>query len=193
MSIFDKIFGSKKKPQEAFPLVDKQEDISADQMFVQKFTDKGGKFLYSDDESEILEFLKQIVQENAWESVHVWDKDLQDKLNVATIKTDENAKVFFTKCEHLIADEGSLLFSSKQLKEERLNQYPLDFIVYASTSQLTLNKDKALASIKFRHKNDIPTNISAIKDYQPEKSDPNFLNYGNNNSKRLYLLLFEDL
>ncbi len=37
------------------------------------------------------------------------------------------------------------------------------------------------------------SNISAVKDYSPYKKDPNFLNYGNTNSKNLYLILFENL
>ena len=38
-----------------------------------------------------------------------------------------------------------------------------------------------------------PTNISSIKSYVPERVDEDFLNYGNNNAKSLYLLLLEDL
>ena len=39
----------------------------------------------------------------------------------------------------------------------------------------------------------LPTNISAVKKYGLTIDDDNFLNYGNNNSKNLYLLLLEDL
>lgn len=192
MNIFDKIFGKKKTVDE--PQVEAyHDDLPPDSYFVEQFKRKGGKFLYTDDASEILSFLKNILEENSWESVACIDKELVDKLNVIDIPSDKNASVFFTKCEHLIVEDGSILFSSKQLKEEKLIQYPLDFIVYATTSQLIRDKDKALTSIKFRYQTNIPTNISAIKDYQPHKTDSNFLNYGNNNSKNLYLLLFEDL
>ena len=71
--------------------------------------------------------------------------------------------------------------------------YPANFIVFATTSQLIKSKDNALSSIKHRFSKAIPSNISAIKDYMPHKKDPNFLNYGNTNSKNLYLLLLEDL
>lgn len=192
MNIFDKIFGKKKPIDE--PIVEAyHDDLPPDSFFVEQFKNKGGKFLYTDDESEILVFLKKVLEENAWESVSCIDKDLQLKLKVTDTDIVQDAPVFFTKCEHLIVEDGSILFSSRQLKEEKLAQYPLDFIVFATTSQLIRDKDKALTSIKYRCQSNIPTNISAIKDYMPNKVDPNFLNYGNTNSKNLYLLLFEDL
>lgn len=193
MNLFDKIFGKKRKV-EYTPIQEvKENNLTPEERFVAHFKTKGGKFLYTDNESEILVFLKNIFAENDWQTAKCFDKDLLKKLKVATIETNKYANVFFTKCEHLLADEGSILFSSNQLKEERLQHHPDHFIVYATTSQLISNKDQALSSIKFRYKSDLPTNISAIKDYQPEKIDPGFLNYGNTNSKHLYLLLFEDL
>lgn len=192
MNIFDRIFGKKKSIEE--PQIEPyQDDIPPDQYFVEQFKHKGGKFLYTDDEQEILLFLKNILEENGWESVFCIDQELQEKLQDAGAELNTGSGIFFTRCEHLIVEDGSILFSSKQLREEKLTEYPLDFIVFATTSQLIRDKDKALASIKFRYQNNIPTNISAIKDYMPHKTDSSFLNYGNNNSKDLYLLLFEDL
>lgn len=192
MSIFDKILGKKTPIKE--PIIEVNHDeLPLDSIFVEKFKSKGGKFLYTENESEILVFIKNILEENNWESVCCHDNDLQNKLKVVDVINDSKSKVLFTKCEHLIIEDGSILFSSEQLKEERLVHYPLNFIVFATTSQLIRNNDKALSSIKNRYASNIPTNISAIKDYLPNKKDPNFLNYGNNNSKNLYLLLLEDL
>lgn len=194
MGLFDNlnIFG-KKKPEKPQQTAKKKSDLTFDQIFVKHFKENGGKFLYTDSPSEVLVFLRNIMSENAWENLNCFDDELLSKLNIADITVNPHSSIFFTKCEHLIADEGSILFSSNQLKEVKLTQYPLDFIVYATTSQLRTNKDQALTSIKFRYKSNIPTNISAVKDYQPDKIDSNFLNYGNANSKNLYLLLFEDL
>ncbi|PID68066.1 MAG: hypothetical protein CR968_03575 [Flavobacteriia bacterium] len=193
MNIFKKIFGLKRKIEYTPQKEAKGTPLPSEDLFVEQFKSKGGKFLYTDDAQEILVFLKNIIKENHWSSVKCFDKELLDKLNVVSIDVDQNASVFFTKCEHLLADEGSILFSSNQIKEEPLRQYPKYFIVYATTSQLIANKDHALTSIKFKYRHNLPTNISAVKDYNPGKSDPGFLNYGNTNAKDLYLLLFEDL
>ena len=68
-----------------------------------------------------------------------------------------------------------------------------DFIVFAKTSQFVRDRGEGLTGIKTNCKESIPTNISAVRKYRIEKEDDNFLNYGNNNSKNLYLLLLEDL
>ncbi|HIP47614.1 MAG TPA: hypothetical protein EYG92_01420 [Lutibacter sp.] len=193
MGIFDKIFGKKKKVQEQDFVKKSNSNLSPDTLFVENFKEKGGKFLYCTSKEEVVEYLHNIFEENNWEHVLCSDSNLDQYLNVVAIPKNENADAFFTTCEHLIAEDGSILFSSNQLQETKLAQYPLNFIVFAKTSQLTLNKDKALTSIKYHFKNEIPSNISAIKDYAPHKKDSNFLNYGNTNSKNLYLLLLEDL
>ncbi len=193
MSVFDKIFGKKEPIQESKSNSEKDIDTAPDTLFVENFKTNGGKFLYCDQQEEVLGFLQNIFKENTWESALCENKNLRENLNILDIPFDEKATVFYTTCEHLIVEDGSILFSSNQLKEVKLTQYPSNFIVFATTSQLIQSKDKALTSIKYRFKKEIPSNISAIKDYMPHKKDPNFLNYGNTNSKNLYLLLFEDL
>ena len=100
---------------------------------------------------------------------------------------------FFTSCEHLIADKGDILLSSNQLKSKKITEFSENFIIYASTSQIVKDTGQGLTGIKTSSKQNLPTNISAIKNYTLKKNDDNFLNYGNSNSKNLYLLLFEDL
>ena len=86
-----------------------------------------------------------------------------------------------------------ILFSSNQLGGKKLKEYPDQFIVYATTSQLVKNTGQALTGIKTNATKSLPTNISAVKNYIINKNDDNFLNYGNSSSKNLYLLLLEDL
>lgn len=193
MGILDKIFGKKTPLEKPKPSPINEDKISADTLFVEQFKATGGKFLYCDKKEEVLEFLQNIFTENAWETAQCVNADLIKNLQVIDIPIDDNASTFYTGCEHLIAEDGSILFSSNQLKETKLMHYPINFIVFATTSQLIKSKDSALSSIKQRFVKEIPSNISAIKDYMPQKKDPNFLNYGNTNSKNLYLLLFEDL
>ena len=100
---------------------------------------------------------------------------------------------FFSTCEHLIADKGDILLSSNQLKSKKITEFSENFIIYASTSQIVKDTGQGLTGIKTNSKQNLPTNISAIKNYTLKKNDDNFLNYGNSNSKNLYLLLFEDL
>ena len=177
--------------------IHKQEvNLSLDDLFVHNFTKKGGKFLYCEKKQEVLENFKKILTENSWKEVCLLDENLFSFLKNQDAKALKNFKEdtpIFTSCEHLIADNGDILFSSNQLGGKKLKEYPDQFIVYATTSQLVKNTGQALTGIKTNATKSLPTNISAVKNYIINKNDDNFLNYGNSSSKNLYLLLLEDL
>jgi L-lactate utilization protein LutC len=194
MSFFKKLFGkTSSKEQEA----KKQEvHLSLDDAFVHHFIDKGGKFLYCVSNDEVIVNLGHIIGENNWKEITCANKDLQKYLTANKVTGTTNfdkAVPFFTTCEHLIADNGDILFSSNQLSTHKIASLTDDFIVFAKTSQLVKDTGQGLTGIKTNCKDDIPTNISAVKNYTLEKEEDNFLNYGNSNAKNLYLLLLEDL
>tara|TARA_R110001592_G_scaffold26361_5_gene98827 strand:+ start:21324 stop:21914 length:591 start_codon:yes stop_codon:yes gene_type:complete len=195
MSFLKKVFKRSKETSEEKSAKQQEVNLSLDDSFVHYFLEKGGKFLYCTKKEEIEFHLQNIIKENNWKELVCLDNNLTkliDKKDV-TIKSDINYSApFFTTCEHLIADNGDVLFSSNQLKSKKLASLSEHFIVYATTSQLVKNTGEGLTGIKTNFKENIPTNISAIKNYSINKKDDNFLNYGNSNSKNLYLLLFED-
>ncbi|WP_334055604.1 hypothetical protein [Polaribacter sp. P097] len=171
-------------------------NLSLDDLFVHNFVNKGGKFLYCTSEADVKTNFANILSENNWNAVQLLNPKLKSIVNQKEVRiaTNTNSDLpAFTTCEHLIADNGDVLFSSKQLKSTKLKDYTNNFIVYATTSQLVKDTGQGLTGIKTKYANNLPTNISSIKNYSTQNVDDNFLNYGNNNSKNLYLLLFEDL
>lgn len=194
MNFFKKLFNIPIKEDKE---VQKQEvELSLDDLFVHNFVEKGGKFLYCIKKTEVTENLKNILQENNWNDVTLLDSSLSSffkKKDVKVKKDFISDTPILSSCEHLIADNGNILFSSNQLKSVKLSEMPNHFIVFAKTSQLVKDMGQGLTGIKINYKENLPTNISAIKNYGIDKNDDNFLNYGNNNSKNLYLLLLEDL
>ncbi len=196
MSFFKKIFGLSSNEPDENDAKKQQVHLSLDDAFVHHFIDKGGKFLYCETSEEVKKNLSQILLENNWTHLTCFDKKLNpflEKSNVTLSSKLEKTIPVFISCEHLIADSGDILFSSNQLKSNKLAAMSENFIVYATTSQLVKNTGEGLTGIKNNCIKNIPTNISAIKNYTIKKDDDNFLNYGNTNSKNLYLLLFEDL
>ena len=168
--------------------------LSLDDLFVHNFLSKGGKFLYCTNKEEVISNLKSILVENSWEQIQLLDPTLLRYINKEIETSERNQELpFFTSCEHLIADKGDILLSSNQLKSKKITEFSENFIIYASTSQIVKDTGQGLTGIKTSSKQNLPTNISAIKNYTLKKNDDNFLNYGNSNSKNLYLLLFEDL
>jgi len=188
MSFLKKLFKSKEATAEN---ADKKPEVklSLDDAFVHHFISKGGKFLYCDSEKEVINNLDQIISENNWEIITCFDKSLKNFLKKSNVNLQEDVditKPLFTSCEHLISDNGDILFSSNQLSTHKLATLTNDFIVFARTSQFVKDTGEGLTGIKTNCKDgSIPTNISAVKKYSLNTDDDNFLNYDNNNSKNL--------
>ncbi len=191
----NKLFNIQLKSSKEKGLENQPVNLSLDDFFVHNFINNGGKFLYCSSEEEALNNLHQIIKENQWYSITCFDDALikfSSTLPVNINQIINKNTPFLTKCEHLISENGSILFSSNQLKEHKLADFSDHFIVYTRASQIVNTTSDGLCGINNRNRGNIPTNIGAIKSFVPMKND-NFLNYGYTNSKNLYLLLVEDL
>ncbi len=193
MSFFKKLFS--KAPSKEEEAKEQEVELSLDDAFVHHFINKGGKFLYCISTKEIEQNLARIIEENNWTEVVCLDSKIAKFIKnskAKAIKEYNNNLPFLTTCEHLISDNGDILFSSNQIGSEKLAQMSKDFIVFAKTSQLVKDTGQGLTGIKTNAKKNIPTNISAVKNYQDNPASDDFLSYGNSNTKNLYLLLLED-
>jgi L-lactate utilization protein LutC len=203
MGLFDKLFGGGKKKvsketAETRGMHMPDLNIPVDEKFTIHFKKNGGKFIYCDSFDEVSEALKNIIEENQWEELpfFVMNPRLEEKFSKSNLNFTEKSKdsnIFFTTCEHLVAQNGSILVCSNQLKEKKLSEVPDNVIVYATTSQLVDTIGEGLKTIKKKYKQGIPANITTIKHFQGTEENANdFLTYGSS-TKHLYLLLMEDL
>ena len=201
-SLFRKFFGTSGDEADN----DKKNDVKSpyapdtslpiDEQFTMHFKNNGGKFIYFENLNEVSENFENILAENDWfeKEVICFDSKLFKLLEENRLSPDGNndrATFFLTSCENLVADEGSILFSSNQLKHFKPNELPTNMIVFATTSQITGTKGDGLRRIKNAHEKNYPTNITTIK-YFEEVKEQDFLHYGSCH-KNLYLLLLEDL
>jgi len=202
MGLFDKLFGGGKKvskeTSETRGVHMPDLNLPIDEKFTIHFKKNGGKFLYCDSYSEVLTALKNIVIENEWQNqpFFVMNPSLEEKFVkkgiTFTSKTTES-EVFFTTCEHLVAQNGSILVCSNQLYEKKLNELPKNIIVFSTTSQLVESIGEGLKIIKKKYGHSIPGNITTLKHFQAGDTEADdFMTYGSS-SKNLYLILLEDL
>lgn len=198
MGIFDKIFGKKK--QDSSEKKDEQgkympkEDIPVDELFTLNFMKNGGKFIYCDSTEEVETNFSDILKENNWNNNNVLCHDavLKAKFKSFNLKYNNQEPAFFlTTCESLIADKGSILISSNQIKEQKLDELPQNFVLFATTSQLKETISEGLRAIKNNKEKQIPSNITTLKHFKSLKEN-DFMTYGSS-TKNLYLLLLEDL
>ena len=200
MNLFKKLFGKKEKTEASENSSDKSsyvpsDDAPIDEKFTYMFNENGGKFLYCLTMDEIFEAFQNILEENliSEKDVYCINQRLGSKFNSTkfNFKEPKNNSFFLTTCESLIAKNGSILFSSNQIKEKKLSELPSKFIVFSTTSQLTDTISEGMRKIKNQSKNLIPSNITTIQDFESKK-EKDFMSYGSS-TKNLYLLLLEDL
>jgi len=200
MSLFKKIFGAvndvsnEERNPDGNPYLPEQQ-LPVDELFMLNFKKNGGKFIYCDNLTEVHEQFLNVLEENDWfecEAMCLEPKlySLLDE-NKLNYTKPVNPKFILASCENLIADEGSILFSSNQIKQNKPNELPANIVIFATTSQILANKSDGLREIKKKYDKDYPTNITTIKYFEKVK-DEDFLHYGSS-AKNLYLLLLEDL
>ncbi|OIQ28150.1 MAG: lactate utilization protein B/C [Bacteroidetes bacterium MedPE-SWsnd-G2] len=202
MSLFRRIFGFKSDNEEEHIKNEERGKympeikLPIDERFTINFKENGGKFLYCENLQEIKESLNAILEENEWSDKKAFVIDdrltaLFEDIDLGFTKSISESTYFLSTCEYLISDDGSLLISSNQIAEKKLQELPTNFIIYATTSQFVESIGEGLKGIKSKNKSKIPTNITTIKHFKTSE-DKNFLSYGSS-SKNLYLLLLEDL
>ena len=176
-----------------------KKDEYIEERFTKNFSENGGKFLYASTREECNDFFQKILDENSWnkKTILCFKKnlinDFFDDINFETNKTNLNSNLLITGCEFLVAKDGSILVSAHQIKSYKIKDIPVNIIVLAKTSQLSETVSKGLEGIRIKYSNNLPSNITSIKNFNCEENEKlNFLTYGTS-SKNLYLILLEDL
>ncbi|HOZ75156.1 MAG TPA: lactate utilization protein B/C [Flavobacterium sp.] len=200
MSLFRKFFGSgndssDEEKESEFNEMKANFSAPADEKFTFNFKKNGGKFLYCENLTEVKDHFEHILEENDWfeSEAACFEPKLFSMLdeNKLSYNNPKDPKFLLASCENLIADEGSILFSSNQIKQHKPNDLPVNIVILATTSQILESKSDGLRAIKKKYDKDYPTNITTIKYFEKAKEE-DFLQYGSA-AKNLYLLLLEDL
>lgn len=197
---WSKLLGKKATPQEVVPEERgphmPAKEVPIEETFAEKFTHRGGKFVYCEQLNDAKEAFADIVKEfpNEIRELLCFDAALAEKLDtgITLTKTNLNAKMMLCNCESLVAYDGSLVVCEHQLGANKISDLPETLIVLAGTRQFSKTVSDALKSIKQRYSDNIPLNITSIKQFKSEVyNDDNYMNYGNG-LKEVYLLLLED-
>jgi L-lactate dehydrogenase complex protein LldG len=192
------------KTDNPFPQVEFDSPVYApledtpDVHFAQAFSKLGGKFVYCEGESDLVETLSAIAAEHDWQDVCCIDPGLQYLLTQAGIpyqsdnESFHETRVGVTGCEFLISRLGSIMISSRQESGRRLNVFPEIHVVIAYTHQLVMDLKDALAGIREKYPNKIPSLISVITGPSRTADIEKTLVMGAHGPKELYVFLTED-
>lgn len=157
-----------------------------------------GKFVFCTDTEDLIQNLKQIVEDEKWETVFCLNEGIQNILLEAEIPFTSSQDDFnqmeaaITTCEFLIARFGSVMVSSAQSAGRQLNVYPPTHIIIAKTSQLVAEISDAITKIQEKYKNNLPSMISLISGPSRTADIEKTLILGAHGPKDLYVFLIDD-
>ena len=163
------------KVQQPFANIDNQSNIYAnnhqglEMQFAQAFTELGGHFVYCENQKELVDNLRNLIDERGWKNLICWDEKMmnlfqennfQQIQNHKTIDKTEPSDAGITGCEFLIARTGTVTLSSRQESGRVLAIFPPHHIVVAYSNQLVGDMKDAIQQIKTKYPTQLPSLIN---------------------------------
>tara|TARA_B100001559_G_C16225007_1_gene495156 strand:+ start:122 stop:700 length:579 start_codon:yes stop_codon:yes gene_type:complete len=158
-------FFSKKKIPTANQFEISENDPS-DVIFAKNLNNSGGKFFYCKNEKKIKTTLDKLLSHLKISHLYCIDEKIQKKLHDLNISfessNEDECQGVITSCEHIIADQGKVLLSSKQIKNKKPSNFPNELIIISYTSQIVLRINDAMRAITKKYSKKTPSNITTI-------------------------------
>lgn len=168
-------------------------------VFAQQFTQVAGKFVFCEDEIELVENFLALVEKLSMNKIYAWEEPVQKILGnygVPFFRGDKdfvNAEIGVTLCEALIARNGSILISNANLSGRRLSIFPHVHVVIAYTSQLLSDIADGMRLIKTKYSSEaLPSMISLITGPSRTADIEKTLVLGAHGPKEIYVFLLDD-
>jgi L-lactate dehydrogenase complex protein LldG len=141
--------------------------LSDEENFAAAFIDSGGKFIFCDNEQQLLENIYTLNESRGWKEIICTEPRLLQLFqnnNMPLIKSigegSEATDACITGCEAVIARTGSIVFSSRQFMGRSSTVFYPAHIVVAYANQVSEDIAPALELMKKRYKGDLPSMIN---------------------------------
>jgi L-lactate dehydrogenase complex protein LldG len=168
-----KSLGEEKMPM-PFPEAEKtQTEIyarsgySAEEVFAETFIGLGGKFLFVENEKELMTSITTIYENMGWKQLLCADQNLLNQFKTNNIDivlpaspSVESADACITGCEALVARTGSILLTSAQNMGRTSPVYYPVHIVFAYLDQVVFDIEDGLKLLKKKYGTALPSMIN---------------------------------
>jgi hypothetical protein len=134
-----------------------------DILFASMLIEKGGKFIYCETMTDMVNELRALSEEMKWAHVFCWENEIKDAFCENNFQkgaigfTLENSNAAICLCETLVADTGSLILNPKQASRRRLPVFPKVQILLADTSQIAADLNKAVDLFNIKNRGELPS------------------------------------
>lgn len=167
-------------------------------VFAENFLARKSLFYYSESMEEFRQQITAFLAERRFRQICIWEKELAEELSGCHIQfstSDRNLTAIdcgITLCECLIERTGSIMVSSRQSAGRRLSIYPPVHVVVASVGQLLPDIKDAMAFMKKKYGQRLPSMISMVTGASRTADIEKTLVMGAHGPKELILFLIDD-
>lgn len=143
-------------------------DESLVQTFAKEFNKINGKFVYCQNNVDMVSNLRQLIQLNKWKHIYCTEEKIRYLLNDTSLKYKfdlteyQNAEVSITSCDAIVARTGSILVSTAMDKSRKLSVFPPVHIVLAYFDQIYFDLENALKYFKDKNAGNYPSMLSIV-------------------------------
>lgn len=141
--------------------------IAPEEVFAEAFIKLGGKFIFCENEQELLDNINILYENSGWKQLLCADERLlkifhNRKIDIvlAADPEKEGADACITGCEMLVARTGSILLSSGQNMGRTAPVYYPVHIVFAYANQVVYDIEDGFNALKKKYGNDLPSMIN---------------------------------
>ena len=141
--------------------------LAPEEVFAEAFINLGGKFIFCENEQELLNNIIILYENRGWQQLLCADQRLlrlfrNNKIDILTPADPkiENAEACITGCEMLVARTGSIMLSSKQNMGRTSPVYYPVHIVFAYANQIVPDIEDGFNALKKKYSNDLPSMIN---------------------------------
>ena len=146
---------------------DIQKEDKNDVIFAKNLIKNNGNFFYCDKQDELIKTIQGLNAKLNLNSIYCIEPILQDLLNKSAIIYNkyEHSKcdAILSSCEYLIAQQGKVMLSSKQIGPNNIKNLPQTHIIIAYTSQIVKSLNEGMSGLNRRYIDNLPSTITTIK------------------------------
>ena len=180
------------------PVFKKQEEVPEVQ-FAFKLNECGGTFIYCTNEKDVVTNFEALIKQEKWTNIYCTDKMLLGILSENEIEIIDNPDKFnevsvgVTTCDFLISRFGSVMVSSGLGSGRRIFVFPETHVVIAKASQVVPELKDALAGMKKKYSENLPSQITVITGPSRTADIEKTLVMGAHGPKNLYVFMIDDM
>ena len=160
-----------------------------DIIFAEEFTKLQGKFIYCEDEKDMLIKLEQLIAAMQWIKIYCeedkWNPQFSNTINL------ESCDAAITGCEYLVARTGTIIMSAAQQSGRTVSVYTPIHICIAYSNQLLYDIKDALQGLKEKYAGNIPSLITFASGPSRTADIEKTLVTGVHGPKEVYLFLID--